>query len=64
LPTRWGGIDLSGPGAVELIWAAMASDKKRREGKLRFILPEGIGSVRIVEGISENDVKKVLRELQ
>jgi 3-dehydroquinate synthase len=64
LPTRWGGTDLSGPGAVEQVWAAMASDKKRREGKMRFILPEAIGSVRIVEGIEEADVKRVLGELQ
>lgn len=64
LPTRWGGPNLEGSEAIERVWEAMGSDKKRREGKMRFILPEAIGTVRIVEVISETQVKQVLGELQ
>jgi len=64
LPTRWGGDDLAGQDAIELVWRSMASDKKRREGQLRFVLPEAIGRVNLVDGVSEADIKRVLAELQ
>jgi 3-dehydroquinate synthetase len=43
---------------------AMLSDKKRRDGKLRLVLPEGIGSVRVVEDVPMGLVLATLRELQ
>ena len=64
LPTRWGNPDLAGAGAVERVCQAMHSDKKRRDGKLRLVLPEAIGRVKIVDGVPADSIKKVLMELQ
>ncbi|MBF6614116.1 MAG: 3-dehydroquinate synthase [Chloroflexi bacterium] len=64
LPTRWGAPDLAYPEAIEQVWSAMSTDKKRQDGQLRFVLPEVIGKVRIVNDIPEATVKSVLAELQ
>lgn len=56
LPVKAGGAD------VKKIMLAMAYDKKFTRGRNRFVLPRGIGSVRIVEGISDTLIRKVLRE--
>ena len=64
LPTRWGGADLTGREATGRVWEAMASDKKRREGKIRFVLPQMIGRVNLVDGIGEADAKQALEETQ
>ncbi len=64
LPVRWGQPHLSHNSAIEEVWAAMAADKKRKDGQLRFVLPHAIGSVRLVEGVPESTVKRVLTELQ
>ncbi|MEE8328458.1 MAG: 3-dehydroquinate synthase [Thermodesulfovibrionia bacterium] len=49
------GIDVSD------ILGAMEIDKKVRAGRLRFILPESIGNVRIEENISIEIIKEVLK---
>ncbi len=41
------------------IWAAMATDKKRQGGSLRFILPRAIGDVDIFADIPEREVKAI-----
>lgn len=43
------------------LYAAMGSDKKKADGRLRFILPHDVGDVRIVTGISRADVLATLR---
>lgn len=44
--------------------AAMQSDKKRRDGRLRFVLPRAIGTVDYGVECSDRDVRVVLRELR
>ncbi|MFN4227886.1 MAG: 3-dehydroquinate synthase [Candidatus Ratteibacteria bacterium] len=39
-------------------------DKKVRKGKLRFVLPEKIGKVKIGVELEENEVLKILKEMQ
>lgn len=41
--------------------AHMRRDKKTTQGMLTFILPEGIGRVRIVRGIDEGEIGRVFR---
>lgn len=41
----------------------MLLDKKKKGGRLRFILPEAIGGVRVVDDVSLAEVKEVLEEL-
>ncbi len=64
LPTRWGAPDLMRTQAIEQVWSAIFADKKRQDGQLRFILPERIGKVRIVNDVPASTVKKALAELQ
>ncbi|MGD2146521.1 MAG: 3-dehydroquinate synthase [Anaerolineae bacterium] len=45
------------------IWRAMAHDKKRREGTLRWILPDAIGEVSVVTDVPQQAVLDVLREM-
>ena len=42
----------------------MRLDKKKKYGKLRFVLPERIGKVRIVEDISLSEIRPILKELK
>jgi 3-dehydroquinate synthase len=51
--------DLSVPAMIK----AMGHDKKVRDGKLHFVLPERIGSVRIQPDVPLKVVQSVLREL-
>jgi len=45
----------------DMLIEAMALDKKTVGNILKFVLPTSIGSVRIVEGISEFEISKTLR---
>ena len=36
---------------VDALMAAMGSDKKRRDGRLRFVLPRAIGDVTVVDDV-------------
>lgn len=58
LPTRTGGLD------PEDIYAAMATDKKWKSGRSRFVLLRGIGEPLIMEGVSKHDVLQVLEQLR
>ncbi len=42
------------------IYAALGHDKKFIRGKNRFVLPAGIGNVKIVEGVPEKIIKKAI----
>jgi 3-dehydroquinate synthase len=64
LPTRWGAPDLDDEGAVERVWEAMMLDKKRVDGRLRLVLPEAIGGVRLVDNAPEAAIKRALAETQ
>jgi 3-dehydroquinate synthase len=47
----------------DTVFDLLRHDKKFRGGKLKFVLPERIGSVRIVDDVPEDDVRAVLAEL-
>lgn len=47
----------------ETVFDLLRHDKKFRSGRLKFVLPERIGAVRIVDDVPENDVRQVLNEL-
>lgn len=49
--------------SVEAIWKAMAHDKKKRDKRLRWILPTAIGSVEIVEDVPQRVVMATLKNL-
>ncbi len=46
------------------VFAAMASDKKKRDGRLRFVLPRAIGDVDYGVHASERNIREVLARLQ
>lgn len=56
LPSRF--LDLD-PAAV---LAAMSTDKKRQEGRLRFVLPHAIGQVALHDDVTAEQVLAVLRQ--
>jgi 3-dehydroquinate synthase len=58
LPTRYEGYE-----PVE-IWRAMATDKKRRGKKLRFVLPRAIGQVVVTDQVPQAVVLEVLERLR
>ncbi len=57
LPEKLPGFD---PGAI---FAAMATDKKWRSGRPRFVLLRAVGQPEIVEGVNRQDVLAVLESL-
>ena len=59
----WGLPVRSPPFAAAAIWEAMAHDKKRRGGSLRFALPRAIGHVEITEDIPSVLVQSVLHSM-
>jgi shikimate kinase/3-dehydroquinate synthase len=54
LPTRCPPLD------PDQVWRAMAHDKKRRGGRLRWVLPIAVGDVRIVDDVPPDVVNAVL----
>jgi shikimate kinase/3-dehydroquinate synthase len=59
----WGLPTACPPHAVDAIYGAMAHDKKKRGGTLRWVLPRRIGAVEIVEDVPGDVVLTALREL-
>jgi 3-dehydroquinate synthase len=45
----------------ELVYDAMHADKKKRGGRLRFVLPRAIGDVAVVDDVTADEVIEVLR---
>jgi 3-dehydroquinate synthetase len=58
LPQHIGELD------VEAIYAAMATDKKWRGGRSRFVLLEGIGKPTIVQDVEKSIVLAVLQSIK
>ena len=57
------GLPLSAGGCtLEAVWAALQHDKKFIRGRNRFVLPVGIGEVRVVEGLEARVVKGAIRK--
>jgi 3-dehydroquinate synthase len=54
LPTEAPGLD------ADALIEAMTRDKKNRGGKVRFVLPRGIGKVELTDAPSDEDVRAVL----
>jgi shikimate kinase / 3-dehydroquinate synthase len=46
------------------IWAAMGTDKKRRGGRLRFVLPRAVGEVVVSDAVPREDVLAVLETMR
>jgi len=57
LQTRFPRID------PERMLAVMRSDKKARDGRLRFILPRRLGEVAIAEGVPESTVLELIEDM-
>ncbi|MEM7495144.1 MAG: bifunctional shikimate kinase/3-dehydroquinate synthase [Myxococcota bacterium] len=47
----------------QAVWRAMAVDKKRRHGALRFVLLRRVGAAVVVDGVEQRAVLRVLRRL-
>jgi 3-dehydroquinate synthase len=58
LPTAW--PDLSADAVLD----SLQGDKKVRDGRLRFVLPTGIGSVEIRDDVSRGEILRCLERLQ
>lgn len=56
LPVTWAGAD------PEAVLAAMAHDKKRRAGRLRFVLPVRLGQVVVTDDVPQNLILRALHE--
>lgn len=65
LPTRMRDVAAFGVGALDVdqVWAMMQSDKKKRAGRLRFVLLRGPGDVFVHNDVSEADAKAALVSL-
>lgn len=50
--------------SIDDILIALESDKKVQSGKVRFVLPEGIGKAFVTDQVSEDDVRAVLNEMR
>ncbi len=66
--TDWGlPVRCAIPGRSRLqadgIWRSMAHDKKRRRGRLRWVLPSSIGEVTIRDDVGKEVVLAVLRDM-
>ncbi|MDI7276849.1 MAG: 3-dehydroquinate synthase, partial [Anaerolineae bacterium] len=58
------GLPVRGPRLeADLLWQAMASDKKREKGAVRFVLPVRLGEVTIQEGIGSGEFADAWREV-
>jgi 3-dehydroquinate synthase len=57
LPLRWPPLD------VEAVLRTLKSDKKVREGRVRFVLPTGIGTVVIRDDVEAARIRRVLAGL-
>jgi len=48
--------------AVDHLLARLQSDKKTLKGKVHFVLPECIGSVRVVSGLPDQEIRSAIEE--
>lgn len=66
LPTRMRDVAAFGVERldVEQVWSTMQSDKKKRAGRLRFVLLRGPGDVFVHNDVSDADAKAALASLE
>lgn len=58
------GLPVVVPGAnPHAVWAAMAADKKRWRGRLRFVLPRAIGDVIVVDDVPEGVALRAIEQV-
>lgn len=54
-------LPITMPGiAPDTIWQAMWADKKRQQGRLRFVLPRAIGDVVVTDSVPEEIVRRAI----
>ncbi len=58
LPTAYRGY------SSEAVWEAMGTDKKRRGGRLRFVLPRSLGDVVVSDAVPREEVLAVLETMR
>jgi 3-dehydroquinate synthase len=58
------GLPLQTPAAPEAILSAMQGDKKKRAGRMRFVLPRAIGDVEFGIECDSRSVRRVLERIQ
>lgn len=46
---------------IDDYWRAMRGDKKVKDGNIRFVLPEALGRVRIVDDVSRQEIDRCLQ---
>ena len=54
LPSQWPDLN------PDLILSMLQGDKKVRNGRLRFVMPSGIGAVSIVDDVSGDEIRACL----
>lgn len=57
LPTAWPDLD------PEAVLRTLQGDKKVRDGKLRFVMPTAIGSVEILDDVSQEEIVTCLAQI-
>jgi len=62
LLSRFGLPTAPEPWPVEKLLNVMRNDKKSLGGRLRFVLPRRLGEVALIDDVTEDDVRKNLRE--
>ena len=63
LLTAWSLPTRCPPFSLAQIWDAMAHDKKRRGGRLRWVLPNAVGEVQIADDVPPDVVNAVLKRM-
>jgi 3-dehydroquinate synthase len=58
LPSRWPSLN------DQAVLTSLQGDKKVRDGKLRFVMPRGIGEVEIRDDISQEEILRCLEALK
>ena len=48
--------------SAEAVLDAMATDKKRVDARLRFVLPRGLGNVLVVDDVTRDEIAPVIEE--
>ena len=54
LPSQWPDLD------PDLVLSTLQGDKKVRNGRLRFVMPSGIGAVSIMDDVSSDEIRACL----
>jgi 3-dehydroquinate synthase len=55
--------EIEGEIPAEELYTAMKHDKKVQQGKIKFVLPTGLGSCEFVSDLTEEEIKEAMREL-